>query len=511
MSNRVRADLAVALTLTLVFAGAGGVRAAVLDVPADYPTIQDAVDAAADGDEVHVAPGTYFETVVVVGKSVALIAPGGPDVTTLDGTGLGSIVMLQQAGASSIEGFTITGATMDPVGAPAGGAIIAMGGSPTIRGNRIEWNIGASVGGGIYMTEATGLIEANEIRNNNAYCPFAIATPCGSGGGISVFGGSVTIRDNWIESNNAALDGGGVTLSSTSAWIENNVVIGNAATSGAGFLIGFGCDVVFFGNLIVENIATGYPGLGVAVPGFGGGLSIVDGAIVEIRSTTIAANEALGSAGFGGISRSGGIDSSSAAVTIRDSIVSGNLADEEAQVSNTPLVDVSFSLVLGGYPGVAVLDDDPLFVAGPADDYYLSQIAAGQTFPSPAVDAGDPMSPLIPGTTRTDEVLDSGLLDLGYHRVPPGERFVRADANADGGVDVSDAIFVLASLFVGGSPAPSCLDAADVNDDGLSDVSDAVLLLASLFVAGTPPVPAPQTCGPDPTDDALDCASYPGC
>jgi len=36
-----------------------------LHVPADYPTIQDAVDAASDGDLILIAPGTYHEAVVV--------------------------------------------------------------------------------------------------------------------------------------------------------------------------------------------------------------------------------------------------------------------------------------------------------------------------------------------------------------------------------------------------------------------------------------------------------------
>ena len=59
--------------------------------------------------------------------------------------------------------------------------------------------------------------------------------------------------------------------------------------------------------------------------------------------------------------------------------------------------------------------EDPLFVSGPDGDYYLSQIAAGQPVDSPCVDAGDPESPLINGTTRTDEVPDSGIVDMGYH------------------------------------------------------------------------------------------------
>lgn len=88
-----------------------------------------------------------------------------------------------------------------------------------------------------------------------------------------------------------------------------------------------------------------------------------------------------------------------------------------------------------------------------------------------------------------------------------GSGFIRGDTNQDGGFDVSDIVFLLASLFVPGGPIPGCADAADLNDDGGTDVSDAVFGLMSLFVPGSAPVPLPGPgCGVDPTMDTLDCA-----
>ncbi|MBZ0267706.1 hypothetical protein K8I85_06090, partial [bacterium] len=72
------------------------VRAATLRVPSEYGTIQAAVDAAAVGDTVLVAPGTYsdFETrilqasntatasaIVFMKQGVSVVSEGGSSVT----------------------------------------------------------------------------------------------------------------------------------------------------------------------------------------------------------------------------------------------------------------------------------------------------------------------------------------------------------------------------------------------------------------------------------------------
>ena len=94
---------------------------------------------------------------------------------------------------------------------------------------------------------------------------------------------------------------------------------------------------------------------------------------------------------------------------------------------------------------------------------------------------------------------------------PPGTGFQRGDANGDGAFNIADLIFLLAALFSGG-PGGDCGDANDVNDDGSINIADAINGLAALFSGGpTPPDPSPGACGTDPTDDALDCASYTSC
>jgi hypothetical protein len=93
---------------------------------------------------------------------------------------------------------------------------------------------------------------------------------------------------------------------------------------------------------------------------------------------------------------------------------------------------------------------------------------------------------------------------------PPGTRYVRADVNADGTGDLSDAVFLLSFLFLGGAP-PSCDKSADSNDSASVDLSDAVFVLNHLFSGGPAPPEPFGECGLDPTEDGLDCVSFPPC
>ncbi len=97
------------------------------------------------------------------------------------------------------------------------------------------------------------------------------------------------------------------------------------------------------------------------------------------------------------------------------------------------------------------------------------------------------------------------------NQCPMGETFRRGDANTDGATDLSDAISILLYLFGPETSGLSCRDSADVNDDGAINLADAVGILGYLF-AGAETFPLPvDICGTDPTDDDLDCASFPPC
>ena len=96
----------------------------------------------------------------------------------------------------------------------------------------------------------------------------------------------------------------------------------------------------------------------------------------------------------------------------------------------------------------------------------------------------------------------------GFQTVTLGYRaratFVRGDVDLTGRLALDDAVLLLQSLFRGGGALP-CEDAADANDDGGLNVTDGVYILAHLFLSGpAPPAPFPEA-GRDATDDALGC------
>lgn len=131
----------MAATLTALPAAATGRL-----VPADYPTIRAAINAAADGDSVIVSAGTYVERINFGGKAIIVIStdPGSPAVVaaTIINGNAGVVVVTFDSGETELSvlaGFTITNGT---------GGIYCLNSSPTISGNVIPGNT-ALDGGGI--------------------------------------------------------------------------------------------------------------------------------------------------------------------------------------------------------------------------------------------------------------------------------------------------------------------------------------------------------------------------
>ncbi len=108
-SRKTKELVVVAVSLAVAFVTTAA--ADILHVPGDFPTIQEAIDAAVDGDEVEVHPGTYKETINFLGKAIRVYSTDGPDVTIIDAQGAGSVVTCDSGERADtvLDGFTLTG------------------------------------------------------------------------------------------------------------------------------------------------------------------------------------------------------------------------------------------------------------------------------------------------------------------------------------------------------------------------------------------------------------------
>jgi hypothetical protein len=90
--------------------------------------------------------------------------------------------------------------------------------------------------------------------------------------------------------------------------------------------------------------------------------------------------------------------------------------------------------------------------------------------------------------------------------------FIRGDANADGTLDISDALFLIGDISLG-TEKVLCLDAGDSNDDGAIDISDVISIIGPLFLGFPDPKPPFPACGVEPPEsaDVLDCEFHDFC
>ena len=212
-------------------------------------TVTAGLTAAASGDQVWVAAGTYLERITLK-NGVALY--GGfaghetdlaqrnwvAHVSSLSGDTSGPVVTASSGATADtrIDGFTILNG-----GAMSGGGVYCSSSSPTIVNNKITANGGGS-GGGIYCYSSSPIISNNIITANYAE----------SGGGIFCSSSSPTISNN-IVSGNGATSGGGIYYSGSSPMISNNTIVANNAGYGGGIYGTSGTSPIISNNIVAFN------------------------------------------------------------------------------------------------------------------------------------------------------------------------------------------------------------------------------------------------------------------
>jgi hypothetical protein len=167
------------------------------------------------------------------------------NVVTSNRSGYGGGIHIETTGAApSVVGNTITGnsalAAAQYPGSGSGGGVSVFGGSrPYLGGNTISGNRTSYAGAGVVIAEGSAVrLAANTIVSNSVVGQAAGA----SGGGVYVANSSAHLENNLIRSNAAPL-GGGITVLGTGDFVlVNNTVVTNKATraqqaAGGGILI----------------------------------------------------------------------------------------------------------------------------------------------------------------------------------------------------------------------------------------------------------------------------------
>ena len=506
-------------------------RKGIIRVPEDEAHITAALERAASGTVISVAPGTYAieEPLDFSGRDIVLQSREGPAKTTLTGTGgtpakkEAALVLFTggESAAAAVRGFTISnGGGMLLDGQRVGGAILCIDSKPTIRGNIFSGNKAAGgAGGAICLQGSDAALIDNQFNSNHARIGGAIHISKGArpllrgnsftgnhglqGGAISIDSAEPRISGNRMVANRA-FRGGGIRIAATAPrapgarWItilEENRIYGNTARTGGAVLAEGTCELHCDRDLVAGNI--------------GGAFSLADGARAEINHATIVDNR-MGN---------GALAAADSSLAVTNSILWGNRPLDLAG-------EISWSLVeTKAFSGGTNLRALPLFrppysewerCGGPGDLCVPILRADAETLEpantglyrrytpgllelfanSPAVDAGNP-------DARPD--VDGTRADLGaVPKLKSRHLFLRGDLDGNGTIEINDARSVFTLVETGGRI--ECMESADVDGNGIIDREDGIRLM-NFVMSGHPPPAAPwPDCGPTlQPGDSLGC------
>lgn len=183
------------VVIGFVFALGNIAMATEWEVPGDFATIQEAIDAAIDGDTIYVHDGTYDESVVVDGKDLSLIAIGVVTVHPTSCTGHNDVIQVYN-GDVEIRGFIVDATNCKGGIYVNGGGICGTGPASLIAVNN---NVHSYLKNGITVNcpEAYGHIEGNTIQGSGQ-----IGVPYYAQNGIQFgYGGTGEAMRNTVEGN----------------------------------------------------------------------------------------------------------------------------------------------------------------------------------------------------------------------------------------------------------------------------------------------------------------------
>ncbi len=315
------------------------------DGKADFNTIQAAIDAASDGDEVQVHPGVYSgggdEVVDMLGKAIWLHGSGAADVTVIDGEGVrrGILCNGDETAETVIEGFTLRNCAATWVDWDSDGTIdnweVAGGGmgigdsSPTINACTFFNNTAVNGGGGVFAFRSSPTLTDCTFTGNTA-------TGDSSGGGMfnRSFSEATLTNCSFLFNDSETLGGGMYNDDHSSPTLTDCLFAENTAQNRGG-----GMYNRYFSSPTVNNTSFNN---NIAVSG-GGGMYNSTGSGPSLTGVDFNDNSATADAGYGG-----GIVNYNSSPTINACSFTGNTSAQDGGgmycfVGSYPvIVDTSF-------------------------------------------------------------------------------------------------------------------------------------------------------------------------
>jgi hypothetical protein len=433
---------AAAFTALLIFSPIL-VSATVINIPADYPTIQQGIDASADGDTVLLQPGTYYESVLIDSVSVTLasnyiFSSDTLDIlnTIIDGDSTSSalISMGDSSDSLNLKGMTIR--NYESIEPHAWAVRIFSG---KIENNIFENNIPGAVRS-IYFSEIIG----NEFRQNNS--------------ASVITAGPSIIAGNFFHSHLGSFlisIGGECT-------IENNLIYDNRFTIVVWFFTAM--EANFDGNIVYNNY---FPGQSIH-----GTIIYADWTEVHAENNIIYGNDVGGSLAF--------FDCPTSEGYFVNNIIWNNIYSDVLFNANCGNLFISYSDIQGGWPGEGNISCDPMFCNPDSGSFLVDGNSC-------CIGSG------LNGTNMGGTMAGCW---------PPCESYIVGDVNGSGGYDGLDIIYGVAFLKGGPPPTFVCECATgmvlypggDVNNSCSYNGLDITYGVA-YFKGGSDPIPC-QDCPP---------------
>ena len=287
------------------------------DPAADFSTIQEAVDAAVDGDRIEVGPGYYFAdakagvpVVEVIGKSIEIVATAAdPASTSIAGQGSRRCVEWSFApGPCLLRGFMLdSGFSADD-----GGGIEIDLASLVIEDCVFQNCTATRDGGAVHSRSET--VFPPVARN----CGFLSNTAGSDGGAVKALGG-FDFHQSTFESNTASVYGGGISFEGNPAGMNNYSIVEGctirecAAEYGGG---AYGDEATL--QVISSDFQNCLAGEPFSGSGWGGGIGMIFGSLIMNGGSIV---------GCEGGESSGGIDLERSNAFCSDVSISGCSTD----------------------------------------------------------------------------------------------------------------------------------------------------------------------------------------